>query len=84
VDDDADNQVLLAENRGSQQQKCQETEQSIPDRTMPPNPCSGGRWRPGRESLRAHVVAMPRGAHRDSMMTTMNRNYLEKLELGKR
>jgi len=29
-------------------------------------------------------VAESRGAHRDSMMTTMNRNYLEKLELGKR
>jgi hypothetical protein len=29
-------------------------------------------------------VAKSRGAHRNSMMTTMNRNYLEKLELGKR
>jgi hypothetical protein len=29
-------------------------------------------------------VAETRGTHRDSMMTTMNRNYLEKLELGKR
>src|SRR5258707_14906244 len=29
----------------------------------------------------AHVVAEPWGTHRDSMMTTMNRNYLEKIEL---
>ena len=35
-------------------------------------------------SLGAHVVAKPWGTHRDSMMTTKNRNYLEKLELGKR
>jgi len=28
-------------------------------------------------------VAESRGPHRDSLMTAMNRNYLEKLELGK-
>jgi hypothetical protein len=84
MDDDANDEILLADNRDRQQQKRQQTEEAIPDRTVLPNSCGGRRWRPRRVSLGAHVVAEPRGTHRDSMMTTMNRNYLEKIELGKR
>jgi hypothetical protein len=51
---------------------------------MLPNSYAGRRWRPIRVSLGAHVVAETGGRHRDSMMTAMNRNYLEKIELGKR
>ena len=84
MDADADDEVLLANNRDRQQQKRQQTEEALPDRAMLPNSYAGGRWRPGRVSLGAHVVAETGGTHRDSMMTTMNRNYLEKIELGKR
>jgi hypothetical protein len=84
VDNDADNEILLTKNRDRQQQKRQQSEEAIPDRTQLPNSYAGRRWRPRRVSLGAHVVAEPRGTHRDSMMTTMNRNYLEKIELGKR
>jgi hypothetical protein len=34
--------------------------------------------------LGGQVAVEPRRTHRNSMMTAMNRNYLEKLELGKR
>ena len=33
--------------------------------------------------VRALMAADELGAHRDSLMTAMNCNYLEKLELGK-
>ena len=83
VGNDADDEVLLGENGGSQEHKCQQNEEAIPDRTVLANSCGGRKWRARRVSLRAHVVAESRGAHRDRMMTAMNRNYLEKLELGK-
>src|SRR5208283_2797043 len=84
VDADANDEILLADRGYRQQQKCQPTQEAIPNRPTVPNSCGERRWRPVRVSLRARVVAESRGAHRGSMMTTMNRNYLEKLELGKR
>jgi len=84
MDSDVDDEVLLADSRERQQQKRQQTKEAIPGRTQLPNSYAGGRWRPIRVSLGAHVVAETGGTHRDSMMTTMNRNYLEKIELGKR
>jgi hypothetical protein len=84
MDSDADDEILLADNRDCQQQKRQQTKEAIPDRTQLPNSYAERRWRPRRVSLGAHVVAKTGGTHRDSMMTTMNRNYLEEIELGKR
>jgi maltooligosyltrehalose synthase len=84
MDGDADDEILLAHDRDRQQQKRQQTEEAIPGRTQLPNSYAGGRWRPIRVSLGAHVVAETAGTHTDSMMTTINRNYLEKIELGKR
>jgi hypothetical protein len=37
-----------------------------------------------RPALPTRVAAALRGPHRDYLMTAMNCNYLEKLELGKR
>jgi hypothetical protein len=84
MDADEDDEILLANNRDRQQQKRQQSQEAIPDKTRLPNSYAGRRWRPGRVSLGAHVVAGTGGTHRDSMMTAMNRNYLEKIELGKR
>ncbi len=81
---DSDDEVLLANHGDGQQQKRHQTEEAIPDRTVVPNSSGGKRWRPRRVSLRAHVVAESRGPHKNSLMMAMNRNYLEKLELGKR
>jgi len=83
VNADIDDQVLLADSRDSQEQKGEQTEDAIPDRPALPNSCGERTWRPKRLTLRARV-AERQGARGDSMMTAMNRNYLEKLELGKR
>jgi hypothetical protein len=84
VDNDGNDEILLADNRSRQQQKRQPDEQEIAGRAPPPNTLGRRRWRPNRLSLRARVVAKSRGPHRDDLMTAMNCNYLEKLELGKR
>ena len=81
---DADDEILLGEERGGQEQKDDETKQTAPERTVAPNSFDIRRWRPGTVPLRAHIVAGALSPHRDRMMTAMNRNYLEKLELGKR
>jgi hypothetical protein len=46
VDADADDEILLANNRDRQQQKCQQSEEAIPDRIQLPNSYAGGSWRP--------------------------------------
>jgi hypothetical protein len=84
VDGDAHDEILLADHGCSQQQKRQQNEEAIQDRAVLPSSCGERRWRPWEVSPRALVVARSWGAHRDVLMTAMNRNYLEKLELGKR
>jgi hypothetical protein len=81
---DLDNEILLADQRRGCQHERQQNKHAVPDGLVPPNSCGGRRWRPSRLSLRARVVAESRGPHRDYLMTAMNCNYLEKLELGKR
>ena len=84
VHDDADNELLLAKNGSGEKQEHKPAENPVPSRTTPPNSWGERRWRPSGRALRARVVAQPRAPHRDYLMTAMNCNYLEKLELGKR
>jgi hypothetical protein len=84
MDCDTDDQVLLANHGDGQQQKREQAEETVPDRTALPNSCGERRWRPRLISLRAHFAAGSRGPRRNSLMMAMNRNYLEKVELGKR
>src|SRR5208282_2124864 len=84
VHDDADDEILLAKNGGGQERKREPSEEPIPAATPPPNSWGERRWRPGGRALPARVVAQRRAPRRDYLMTAMNCNYLEKLELGKR
>jgi hypothetical protein len=93
---DANDEVLLARNGGDEERENEQNEEAIPDAsqdgTVLPNTCGERSWRP-RVVYRwfsrvispgARVAAGTRRARRNSMMTAMNCNYLEELELGKR
>ena len=52
VDNDANHQILLADDGDDQQQQPHQPKEAVPDRPLLPNSCSGKRgWRPGRVSL---------------------------------
>src|SRR5208283_2106279 len=88
MDHDADDEVLLGCQRGNQERKRYANEKAIADGRALPNTCGERSWRPRGVSRwvspGAQVTAGTRRAHRNSMMTAMNRYYLEKLESGKR
>jgi len=82
---DADDQVLLAKRwEREQQQKGEQAEEAGQDRATPPNSWKEREWSVAWATVGALVAAEARGAHKDILMRAMNRNYLEKLELGKR
>jgi hypothetical protein len=74
----------LAEDGNGEKQQCEQSEDANADRAAPPNSWSQRSWRPRGGVPRALVVAESQGTRRNILMTTMNRNYLEKPELGKR
>ena len=77
VDHDANDEVLLGGDGSNHERQSEQNEEAIPDGAVPPNTCSGRSWSPRGVSKRAHVAAGTRRAHRNSMMTAMNRNHLK-------
>jgi hypothetical protein len=77
VGNDADDEVLLAYNGNSQEQKREQTEDLFPARTLSPNYCVVRRWTARRPRAWAPAVAWSRGTRRNRMRTAMNCNNLE-------